>query len=87
MSESNPESINFQPGDIVQLKSLGPAMTVTETKEEGVHCLWYAEMSDEIKTHVIPAICLEKIDIDDAEDDEEEDDGDKKGKGRRGKKR
>lgn len=84
MSETGGEPINFEPGDVVQLKSLGPPMTVVATKEDGVHCLWYAEMTDEVRTQVIPAICLEKIAIGDEEEEDEE--FEHKGKGRRGKK-
>jgi uncharacterized protein YodC (DUF2158 family) len=32
----------FKPGDIVQLKSGGPIMTVLETSEIGVSTAWFA---------------------------------------------
>lgn len=32
----------FNAGDIVQLKSGGPKMTVTEIKAGGVWCVWFA---------------------------------------------
>lgn len=37
---------NFKPGDVVQLKSGGPRMTVTETgrdiaQREMVYCVWF----------------------------------------------
>jgi uncharacterized protein YodC (DUF2158 family) len=93
MTEVSSKTTNFEPGDIVQLKSFGPAMTVISSEADGVHVLWYAESSDELKTHVIPAIALEKITVlDDEEDDEDDDDGeddddDHKGRRRHGKKK
>lgn len=32
---------NFQPGDVVQLKSGGPAMTVTALDSEEAKCEWF----------------------------------------------
>jgi uncharacterized protein YodC (DUF2158 family) len=60
----------FSPGEIVQLKSGGPAMTVTAESADGVHCIWYGEASDELRTGVIPAACLEILILD--EDDFED---------------
>jgi len=64
--------MNFEPGDIVQLKSGGPAMTVSGTDADGVRCVWFAEISGDVKTSVIPSICLELIILDDEELDDEE---------------
>jgi uncharacterized protein YodC (DUF2158 family) len=66
--EGDAEPAAFKPGDVVQLKSGSPALTVIATHDDGVHCLWYAELTDEMKTGVIPAIGLEKL----PEEDEEE---------------
>jgi uncharacterized protein YodC (DUF2158 family) len=77
--------VTFEPGDVVELKSGGPAMTVIGLKEDGVHCLWYAESTDEVKTAVVPTICLEKAtpwETDD-EEDEEDDKHKKQGKKKR----
>lgn len=65
--------MSFQAGEVVQLKSGGPAMIVTGDSPEGVHCLWYGEANDDIKTSIIPAICLEALELDDEEDDDEDD--------------
>ncbi len=51
----------FSPGDIVQLKSGGPPMTVTMESPEGVHCIWYGETTEAIRTGVVPAVCLEPL--------------------------
>lgn len=33
--------MEFKPGDIVQLKSGGPTMTVQEIDDGGVFCVWF----------------------------------------------
>jgi uncharacterized protein YodC (DUF2158 family) len=76
MTEISSGPTTFEPGDIVQLKSFGPAMTVIAVNAEGVQVLWYGEVDDDVKTHVIPAIALEKITVLDDEDDEDEDEDD-----------
>jgi uncharacterized protein YodC (DUF2158 family) len=68
-------AVTFEPGDVVTLKSGGPTMTVIGVKEDGVQCMWYAEASDEVKTAVVPAICVEKATAfvyEDEEDDDED---------------
>lgn len=37
----------FKPGDIVQLKSGGPSMTVSELKNGQYHCQWFKGASKE----------------------------------------
>lgn len=76
MTDISSGPTTFEPGDIVQLKSFGPAMTVVAVSGAGVEVLWYGEVDDELKTHVIPAIALEKITVLEEEDDEDEDDDD-----------
>jgi uncharacterized protein YodC (DUF2158 family) len=76
MTEPLNAAVPFKPGDVVELKSGGPAMTVLAVKEDGVHCLWYAEMSDEVKTTVIPALCLELSENEDEDDEDEDEDED-----------
>lgn len=61
--------MDFKNGDIVQLKSGGPAMVVTGKAGEGVQVLWYGEMTDEIKTGTVPAICLVEAELEEAEEE------------------
>ena len=58
----------FKPGDIVQLKSSGPKMTVDRYGTfpgngartiEGFNCVWFE--GSEVKSHVFPAEVLEKF--------------------------
>jgi uncharacterized protein YodC (DUF2158 family) len=50
-------SIPFQPGDVVQLKSGGPAMTVDCIQEDGtLWCIWFADkanQSDAFHPHLL----------------------------------
>jgi len=64
----------FAPGDIVQLKSGSPALTVVTASETEVSVVWYAEEDDAFRTHTLPVIALEKLEIADFEDEGEEED-------------
>ena len=60
-----------QPGDLVQLKSGGPLMTVTKVEDgKRVNCMWYVQDQGEYRTQVFEEAWLDVVDI---EDDEEED--------------
>lgn len=60
--------MDFKPGEIVQLKSGGRAMTVVKQNTGDVDVIWYAEQDDFIRTSSIPAIALAIIELDDDED-------------------
>ncbi|QRG08830.1 DUF2158 domain-containing protein [Xanthobacter dioxanivorans] len=68
----------FAPGDIVQLKSGSPALTVVSTAGEGVSVIWFAEELSEFRDRVLPAVALDKLEVADfdEEDDEDEDEAD-----------
>jgi uncharacterized protein YodC (DUF2158 family) len=87
MIESLTGAVTFEPGDVVTLKSGGPTMTVIGVKEDGVQCMWYAEASDEVKTAVVPAICVEKATAFVYEDEDEENDDDEDKPKKHGKKK
>ncbi|SFK03924.1 hypothetical protein [Methylocapsa palsarum] len=76
MSDANKGPVTFDPGDVVQLKSMSPPMTVVAVEADGVHVLWYGEANDEIVSDVLPGVALEKITILDDEDEEDDDDED-----------
>ena len=61
--------MDFKTGDIVQLKSGGPAMVVTGQSGDGVQVLWYGEMVDEIKTTTVPSFCLVEAEIEEVDDE------------------
>lgn len=75
----------FKIGDVVQLKSGGPAMTVVAMGDaEQVECLFYAEAADMFRRETLPAIVLESVEFEDEgkgggsehHEDEAEDDED-----------
>lgn len=43
---------NFEVGDVVQLKSGGPRMTVVEVKPEGITCQWYSKEDEDYKSGI-----------------------------------
>jgi uncharacterized protein YodC (DUF2158 family) len=51
----------FQPGDVVRLKSGGPAMTVMEaTPGRWIHCRWFVFSEQRLKKAVFLDVCLKK---------------------------
>ncbi|MBT9288953.1 YodC family protein [Prosthecodimorpha staleyi] len=69
----------FSPGDVVSLRSGGPAMTVTKVTATEITCLWFAETDQTLRTGTVPPIALALIESDDEiedADDEIEDDDD-----------
>lgn len=64
------------PGEIVQLKSGSPALTVIAVDGEMVEVVWFAEEVAEFRTQKIPAIALDALELEefDLEEDEDEDD-------------
>ena len=68
--------MSFAAGDVVQLKSGSPALTVTAAAGEEVTVIWYAEEVGEFRTHTLPAIALDALDIADFETEEEEEEED-----------
>ena len=66
----------LEPGDIVQLKSGGPLMTVVAVEKSDVRCIWHSASAEALCSALIPAAALDHIDLEDDEDleDEEEED-------------
>ena len=64
--------MTFAAGNIVVLKSGGPAMTVISTAGDDVECVWIGDLG-ELFRHAIPAVALESaIDEDDIEDEDDD---------------
>jgi uncharacterized protein YodC (DUF2158 family) len=74
--------MKFSIGDVVQLKSGGPLLTVTEVEDDTVHCIFFSEEIGEFRMHSFAPVLLAGVDIDDedevsdADGDEEEDEDD-----------
>ena len=62
----------LEPGDVVQLKSGGPLMTVVAVEKEEARCIWHSPSAEDIRSALIPVVALEHIDLADDEDDDEE---------------
>lgn len=60
--------MQFNKGDIVQLKSGGPAMIVTGQTGETVQCLWYGEIADDLRTGSVPDFCLVEAEIEEVDE-------------------
>jgi uncharacterized protein YodC (DUF2158 family) len=66
------QTMTFQPGDVVFLKSGGQSMTVAAVSGENVECIWLGEEGDLFR-QAIPAVVLTSAeDVTDDEDGEEE---------------
>ncbi|MCU0886327.1 MAG: DUF2158 domain-containing protein [Beijerinckiaceae bacterium] len=63
--------MTFSEGDIVNVKSGGPALTVLSVASGQVTCLFYSEELGEFKQAVIPSFALEAYD-DEAEDEDDD---------------
>lgn len=63
--------MSYSAGNIVVLKSGGPAMTVVAANGEDVECVWIGEEGDLFR-QAIPAVALEAVEVE--EDDEDDED-------------
>jgi uncharacterized protein YodC (DUF2158 family) len=87
----------FKPGDVIMVKSGGPALTVLGVEGDKVRCLFFSDELGEFQETSLPAIALiaaeevkdaageDEEDEDEVEDesDDEEEDEDQPGSGRR----
>lgn len=64
----------FGPGDIVQLKSGSPALTVVGVEGDAVKVFWYADEVGEFRSQTLPAVAVEPLELDDFADSEDDDD-------------
>ncbi len=63
----------LQPGEIVQLKSGGPLMTVIKVEDaKHITCMWYAQEQGEFHTQAFEQAWLDIVDL--ADDEDEDDD-------------
>jgi uncharacterized protein YodC (DUF2158 family) len=54
--------MDFEPGDVVQLKSGGPPMTVEQVGNEAVSCSWFEKVGNrqQLERETFPPIALTK---------------------------
>lgn len=66
----------FEPGNIVQLKSGSPVLTVVAVKDEMVDVIWFAEEDAQFRTHTLPSIALDEVELEEFDlEDESESEG------------
>ena len=64
----------FTPGDVVTLKSGGPALTVTRLLEAEIEVVWYADAEEVFRKDVLPVVAVTGLELDeDVEEEEDED--------------
>ena len=54
--------MNFEPGDVVQLKSGGPKMTVLSEEDGTTCCNWYDEIEKKFRVSDFGSVALKKVD-------------------------
>ncbi len=60
-------------GELVQLKSGGPVMTVIRIDDVNtIECMWYATASGEYRTRVFAEKWLDEVDLEDDDDDDDD---------------
>jgi uncharacterized protein YodC (DUF2158 family) len=70
--QSSEETMALKIGDIVQLKSGGPVMTVVKLDgEDAIACMWYAAQQGEFRTQNFPHVLLDEIEFEDDDDDDD----------------
>lgn len=62
--------MKFSKGDVVIVKSGGPALTVVDVDDDEVKCLYFAEELGEFKKTTLPAFVLESYEEEEEEEDE-----------------
>ncbi|TBW34766.1 DUF2158 domain-containing protein [Siculibacillus lacustris] len=62
----------FSPGDVVMVKSGGPAMTVTAIIADLATLVWFAEEEEVFRIEELPSVALIAVDFDEDDDDAEE---------------
>ena len=60
--------MNFEPGQLVTLKSGGPPLTVIAMDGGNVRCVWFAHADDRLQEATIPAVCLDVLNDEDEGD-------------------
>lgn len=65
----------FKIGDVVQVKSGGPAMTVLSVGDQ-VECLWYGEENETFLRESLPAFVLEAVEFEEEDKNKNSDDDD-----------
>lgn len=62
--------MDFNPGDLVRVRSGGPVLTVVKTDAADVSVVWFCDLTGEFRSQSLAAVVLEPVDLlDETEDD------------------
>jgi uncharacterized protein YodC (DUF2158 family) len=64
--------MEFAPGDVVELKSGSPLLTVVSATAETVSCIWFEETLGEFRNHDFAPVLLAKAELEEEEHDDED---------------
>lgn len=64
--------MEFAPGDVVELKSGSPLLTVVTATAEKVGCVWFEETAGEFRTYDFLPVLLDKAELEEVEEDDED---------------
>jgi uncharacterized protein YodC (DUF2158 family) len=77
--QSNEEpAMDVKPGDVVVLKSGGPALTVAEVNDNDAECVWIGDDGDLFR-ETLPLVVLERAEIASSDEAHDEDDDEENG--------
>jgi uncharacterized protein YodC (DUF2158 family) len=65
--------MKFEIGDIVQLKSGGPLLTVAAVEKTSIRVLYFSDEAGEFRTYDFAPVLLVHVEIEDAEEEDDED--------------
>jgi uncharacterized protein YodC (DUF2158 family) len=68
------ETVIFEIGATVALKSGGPGLTVLGQAGERVHCVFFSDELGEFRETMLPLVALEAVDLADEEESDESED-------------
>ncbi|ALK10254.1 YodC family protein [Blastochloris viridis] len=63
--------MKFEVGDIVQLKSGGPLLTVSTVDKNAIHCVYFSDEAGEFRTYDFAPALIVHVEIEDAEEEDE----------------
>lgn len=62
--------MDYNPGDLVRVRSGGPVLTVVKTDAADVSVVWFCDLTGEFRSQSLAAVVLEPVDLlDETEDD------------------
>jgi len=67
--------MDVKPGDVVVLKSGGPALTIAEVNDDHAECVWLGD-EGHLFRETLPLVVLERAELDASEGEDHDSEGD-----------